>query len=246
MRSDLPTRRAPASLGLRFGQVWTPGHDPHIERQRVAGHARPEAPEADDSERLAGEAYADRHAALEAAGAHGPVGGGNGAGGGDHQAKRQFGRRVGSASAACCVADHHALTRASLDVQRRVRSAGDADHAKFGKTADKAFGKSRALTHGQENVEIRESDGSVVFRPKSVSEKRQTSARAASWTSRRCSVLRPANHRELQFSPSAPPTRPHSVGPAKIATIAHQLERLLSLDDPPRRCGSLAAGWRSR
>jgi hypothetical protein len=56
---------------------------------------------------------------LETAGAHGLVGGGNRAGGGDHQAKREFSGRV-EGIAARRVADHHALTRASLDVHRGV------------------------------------------------------------------------------------------------------------------------------
>ena len=30
-------------MSLLCVQVWTPGHDPHIERKRIAGEARPEA-----------------------------------------------------------------------------------------------------------------------------------------------------------------------------------------------------------
>ena len=96
MRSVLPTRTAPPP-GLRRGQVRTPGDDLHFERERVAGETRAKAAEPDDAERFAGEAHADGHAALETAGAHGPVGGGYRAGGGDHQSKRQFGGRVGGA-----------------------------------------------------------------------------------------------------------------------------------------------------
>jgi hypothetical protein len=79
------------------------------------------AAETDDAKRFAGEAYVDRHAVLETAGSHGPIGSRDGAGRGDHQAKRQLGGSVGSArTAACCVADRNAMTRASRDVQRSV------------------------------------------------------------------------------------------------------------------------------
>ena len=89
--------------GLGFGQIRTPGDHVHIERYGVARHARAQAPEPDDTKRFAGEPYAHRHATLEAAGSHGLVGDRDGAGGGDQQAKRQFGRRVGSACAAAAV-----------------------------------------------------------------------------------------------------------------------------------------------
>ena len=103
MRSDFADEEGAGLLRLRFGQVRTSGHDLHIERERIAGQARAEAAETDDAERFAGEAHADRHATLEAAGSHGPVGNRDRAGGGDHQAKRQFGRSVGSARAAAVV-----------------------------------------------------------------------------------------------------------------------------------------------
>ena len=76
IRSDLPTRTAPASWAFASVRFGTPGDHLHIERERVAGDARPEATEADDAERFAGEAHAHRHATLEAAGSHSPVGGG--------------------------------------------------------------------------------------------------------------------------------------------------------------------------
>ena len=119
MRSDLPTRTAPASLSLLCGQVWTPGDDLHIERERIAGKARPEAAGANDTEGFPGEADAHRHAKLETARAHGPIGRGKRASGGDHQAKREFSGRV-EGLAARRVADRHALTRASLDVHRGI------------------------------------------------------------------------------------------------------------------------------
>jgi hypothetical protein len=46
----------------------------------------------------------------------------------------------------------------------------------LGKTTDQGFGKGGALTHCQENVEIRERDGSFVLRSESVSEERQIGA----------------------------------------------------------------------
>ena len=70
-------------LGLCLGQVRTPGDDVHIERNCVARHARAQTTETDDAERLAGEPLAHRHAPLETAGSHRPIGGRDGAGGGD-------------------------------------------------------------------------------------------------------------------------------------------------------------------
>ena len=63
--------------GLVLGQIRAPGDDVHVERQPVAGHPGPKPAEADDAERLAGEAHPDRHAALEAARPDGGVGDGN-------------------------------------------------------------------------------------------------------------------------------------------------------------------------
>ena len=121
MSSDLLTRRAPASRALGSVRFGTPGDNVHIERFGVAGHTRAEAAEADDAQRLPGEPDAHRHATLEAAGSHRPVGDRDGAGGGDQQAERQFGCSVRCARAAASrVADHDALTRASRDVQRGV------------------------------------------------------------------------------------------------------------------------------
>ena len=71
----------------------------------VASQTRSETAETDDAQRLASEADPDRHAALETAGAHGPIGGGYGASGGDHQAEREFRRGVRGAWTArlsCC------------------------------------------------------------------------------------------------------------------------------------------------
>ena len=106
-------------LSLRVRQVRAPGDDLHIERERGAGETRPEAASTDNTEGFAGEAHAHGHAKLETACAHGLVGGGNRAGGGDHQAKRQFRGRI-EGLAARRVADRHALTRAGLDVHRGV------------------------------------------------------------------------------------------------------------------------------
>ena len=151
----MATRRA-GFLRLCFGQVRTPGDNLHVERSCVAGHTRAEATETHDAERFPGEPNAHRHATLEAAGAHSPIGNRHGAGGGDERAKRQFGRCVGRARAAAGrVANRNALTCASRDVQRGVRSACDADHAQFRELADQALGKGSALTHCQQNVEVR-------------------------------------------------------------------------------------------
>ena len=117
----MATRRAPASRAFASVRFATPGDDVHIERNCVAGHARAEATEADDAKRFAGEPLAHRHASLEAAGSYRLVGNRDGAGRSDEQAKRQFGRCVGSAVAASgCVADRNALTYASRDVQRGI------------------------------------------------------------------------------------------------------------------------------
>ncbi len=72
----------------------------HIERNGVACHARAEATETNDAERFAGEPLAHRHASLETAGSHRPIGGRDGAGGGDWKAERQFSGCVGSARSA--------------------------------------------------------------------------------------------------------------------------------------------------
>jgi hypothetical protein len=119
MRSDLLTRTAPASSSLAYGQVRTPGDDLHVERERGAGETRPEATKTHNTEGLAGEAHAAGRAKLEAAGAHNLVGDGNCASGGDHQAKCEFSGRV-EGVAARRVADRHALTRAGLDIDRRI------------------------------------------------------------------------------------------------------------------------------
>ena len=89
-------------LGLCLGQVRTPGDNVHVERNGEACHARAETTETDDAERFAGEPHAHRHAALEATGSHGPIGNRDGAGGGDEQAKRQFGRCVAERRQLCC------------------------------------------------------------------------------------------------------------------------------------------------
>ena len=121
MRSDLLTRRAPASPAFASGRFGTPGDNVHIERNGVAGYARAKTTETDDAERLAGEPYADGHATLEAPDLHRPIGDRDGAGGSDEQAKRQFGRSEGRARAAAGrIADGNALTCASRDVQRGV------------------------------------------------------------------------------------------------------------------------------
>src|SRR6185437_17138992 len=118
-----------------------------------------EAPETYDSERLAGEADAHRQAALEAARAHRPVGRGNRASGGDHEAERKLRCRVSRACAPFRVADGHALTRAGLDIEGTVRRAGDANHAQLREALDEALGKGRALAHGEQDVKVGERAG---------------------------------------------------------------------------------------
>ena len=170
MRSDLPVRTAPASRAFSGSQVRAPGDHPHVECERVAGETRAEAAEAYDAKRFASEVYADRHAALEASGAHGVVGHGNRAGGGDHEPKREFRCRIKSL-AARCVAYRHPLARARLDIHHGVRGARDADHAELREAADQSLGKGGALAHGQENVEIFQRAGGLVLRTESIGKK---------------------------------------------------------------------------
>ena len=67
MSSGLVARRAPASSAFSRVRFGTPGDDLHVERERIAGEARAEAPKTHDAQRFAREAHAHRQAALEAA-----------------------------------------------------------------------------------------------------------------------------------------------------------------------------------
>ena len=143
-----------------------------------------------------------------------PVGDRDGAGGGDHQAKRELGRRVRGARCAGRVADQ---SRPDACKPRRPAMAFEAPvmpiMRSLGRRRIKAFGKGRALAHCQEDVEIRQRHGRL--RPPSRKRQRRTRARRERqvWTSRRCSAPRLANHRGLQFSPWSLPMR--SPGPRK-------------------------------
>ena len=201
MRSDLPHEAGAGLLGLRFGQVRAPGDDLHIERKRVASQTRSEAAETDDAERLASQAYADRHAVLEPPGPHGPIGGGYGASGGDHQAEREFRGGVwGARAGACRVADRNSETRASRDVQQSVRSACDADHAQLGETADQGFREKQCAHALSEECRNPRARCNLVLCSESVSEKHQVSA-SSNWGLDQSALLRatPYNHRELRI-----------------------------------------------
>ena len=178
MRSDFPTRRAPASWALASVRFGTPGDHRHVERGAIASHAAPEPSKTDDAERLAGEAPPHRNAALKAAGPHGCIGSRDGADGGDHEAKGQFCGRKGSARAAAGgVAHHDSLAGTGREVQGRDTGSGDADHPQFGQAADERLWKGGALPHGEQNVEIGKCGGRLVLGLESVGKECQVSAR---------------------------------------------------------------------
>jgi hypothetical protein len=62
------------------------------------------------------------------------------------------------------------------EVQRRDRSAGDADHPQLRQTADEGRRKRRALSHRQENIEIGQRRRRLVLRAERVGKKHQFGA----------------------------------------------------------------------
>ena len=212
IRSGLLTRRAPLSWALASREVRTPRNDVHVQRSAVAGHASPQAAETDDAERLSGKAPTGRHAALEAARAHGRIGEGDGARGGNHEAEGQFGGGEGSAwAAACGVANDNALPGAGGEVQRRYGGPRNANHAQFRQTADERLRKSGALAHGEQDVEI----GQRRRRPRPLSQRRwqrmsDRRGRRADASSR-CRERPLASHRVWRFWSRSSPARAFEV-----------------------------------
>ena len=148
--------------GLLVGQVRAPRKHLHVERAAIARHQCADAPEPHDANGLFAQNEANRHAALERAGADCRIARRNPPGRRKHQSQRHLGRRRARWTAAGMAHDDAAIDHCG-DVDQRGARAGEVEHPEIRQPAGKRCRERRAFACRQHDIEELELRGGVIL-----------------------------------------------------------------------------------
>ena len=152
--SSFSTRSTPCAAAFSAGQVLAPGDRLHAKGEADAGDGTAEPPEAQQAERLAGDAVAD--AGLPSALTHELMVLGDAPGGAEDQPPGELGGILVAAAGAAGAAHRDAAILKRRHVERGVAHAGRDQQLQLRQALDDGFRKRRTLAHCRDKLGIGE------------------------------------------------------------------------------------------